>query len=92
MCERRALGLVSVPYEREAVARLLVDLFPRGATPPRMPEAEDLYAVVGGVRLPRLRLDMTPGFDAAAAAVLSASRQIANDLWRKTVNDDAVFA
>lgn len=91
LCERRALGLVSVPCEREAVVRLLVDLSPRDLTPSRMPEREDLYAEVCGVRLPRLRLDMNPGLDAAAAAVLAALRQIAGDLWRKTVNDDAVF-
>ena len=92
VCERRALGLVSVPYEREAVVRLVVDLSPRDVTPSRMPEQEDLYTAVGGVRLPRLRLDMTPGLDAAASAVLAGWERIVGDLWRKTVGEDAVFA
>jgi HPr kinase/phosphorylase len=92
VCERRALGLVSAPCEHEAVIRLLVDLAPRGVTPSRMPEREDLYGVIGGVRLPRLRLDMNPGLDAAVSAVLAGWERIVGDLWRKAVNDDAVFA
>ncbi len=92
ICERRALGLVSVAHEREAVVRLLVDLAPRGVAPARMPGREDLYDVVGGVKLPRLRLDMNPGLEAAASAVLAGWERIVGDLWRKTVSDDAVFA
>ena len=92
VCERRALGLVRAPCEREAVVRLLVDLAPRAMAPSRMPEGDDLYDEIGGVRLARLRLDMNPGLDAAASAVLAGLDMIVNDLWRKTVNDDAVFA
>jgi serine kinase of HPr protein (carbohydrate metabolism regulator) len=92
VCERRGLGLVSVAYEREAVVGLLVDLLELGATPPRMPEPEDLYDEIGGVRLPRLRIDATSSPETAAAGVLAARERIVENLWRKTVNDDEVFA
>ena len=92
LCERRGLGLTPAPFAPEAVVRLLVDISPRDRTPPRMPERDDLYDEIFGLRLPRLRLDMNPGLEAAAGAVIAACRQIAGDLWRKTVKDDAVFA
>jgi serine kinase of HPr protein (carbohydrate metabolism regulator) len=91
LCERRCQGLVEAPHEAEAVLRLIVDLSERGATPPRMPEKADLYDTLGGVTLPRLRIDLAPGFDEGVSSVLSALQRIDGAHWRKNVNDDAVF-
>jgi len=92
LCERRCEGLVEAPYEARAVLRLIVDLPERGATPPRMPDAADLYETVCGVALPRLRLDLSPGLDDGVSAVLSALARIDGASWRKNVNDTTVFA
>jgi HPr kinase/phosphorylase len=92
LCERRCQGLVEAPHEAEAVIRLVVDLAERGATPPRMPEVDDLYVTVGGVALPRLRIDLTPGLDDGVTAVLSALLGIDGAKWRKNVYDETVFA
>jgi HPr kinase/phosphorylase len=91
LCERRCQGLVEAPYEAEAVLRLIVDLSERGETPPRMPEAADLYDTLGGVTLPRLRIDLAPGLEEGVSSVLSALQRINGAGWRKNVNDDAVF-
>jgi HPr kinase/phosphorylase len=92
LCERRCEGLIETPHEARAVLRLIVDLAARGVAPPRMPEASDLYESLNGVVLPRLRLDLSPGLDDGASAVLSALARIDGPRWRKNVNDDAVFA
>jgi serine kinase of HPr protein (carbohydrate metabolism regulator) len=92
LCERRCQGLIEAPYEAEAVLRLIVDLAERGATPPRMPEAADLYDSLGGVTLPRLRIDLSPGLDDGAASVLSALQRIDGSQWRKNVSHNVVFA
>jgi serine kinase of HPr protein (carbohydrate metabolism regulator) len=92
MCERRGFGLVAVPQEREAVVRLVVDLAPRGESPPRMPQGDGLYVNLCGVRLPRLALDMAPGLDGAASAALSGLEGISDGVWRKNVSPDVIFA
>jgi len=92
LCERRSEGLIEAPHEPRAVLRLIVDLAERGRPPPRMPEASDRYATLGGLALPRLRLDLSPGLDDGVSAILSALSRLDGPRWRKNVNDDAVFA
>jgi HPr kinase/phosphorylase len=91
LCERRAQGLVEAPHEAEAVLRLIVDLSERDAPPPRMPEAADLYDTLLGVTLPRLRLDLSPGLDDGASAVILALQRLEGARWRKNLKVDAVF-
>jgi serine kinase of HPr protein (carbohydrate metabolism regulator) len=92
LCERRCQGLVEAPHEAEAVLRLIVDLAERGAAPPRMPEASDLYDALEGVTLPRLRVDLSPGLDEGVSSAVSALLRIDGAHWRKNVDHDAVFA
>jgi len=92
LCERRSQGLIETPHEAMAVVRLIVDIARRGAPPPRMPEASDLYDNIAGVVLPRLRLDLSPGLDDGVLAVISALGGIEGGVWRKNINDEAVFA
>ncbi len=92
ICERRCQGLVEAPHEAEAVLRLIVDLAERGAPPPRMPDAADLYDTLGGVTLPRLRIDLSPGLEEGVSSAMAALQQIDGAHWRKNVSDDAVFA
>ena len=93
VCERRWQGLVETPHEPQAVLRLLVDLGERGeAAPPRMPGAADLYGTLCGVRLPRVRLDLAPGLEEGASAVIAALTRIENNFWRRNVLHDEVFA
>lgn len=91
LCERRSQGLVEAPHEPQAVLRLIVDLAVRGAAPPRMPEADDLYDQLAGVTLPRLRIDLSPGLDDGVAAVMAALPRIEGARWRKNVDNDAVL-
>jgi serine kinase of HPr protein (carbohydrate metabolism regulator) len=92
LCERRCQGLVEAPHEARAVLRLIVDLAERGAAPPRMPDSADLYQPLCGVALPRLRVDLAPGLEDGASAVISALERIDGAHWRKNVGNDAVFA
>ena len=92
LCERRGLGLLSVAHEREAVVRLVADLFPCGEPAPRMPDAASLYDNLCGVRLPRLALDMALSLDGAASAVLAGLERISGGVWRKNPSQDEVFA
>jgi len=92
ICERRGFGLVAAPQEREAVVRLVVDIAERGQTPPRMAPDDNLYGNFCGVRLPRLTLDMTPGLDGAASAVMSGLERITDGMWRKIVDPGVIFA
>jgi serine kinase of HPr protein (carbohydrate metabolism regulator) len=92
LVERRCQGIVEAPYEAFAVIRLIVDLAERGAVPPRMPEAADLYEALGGVRLPRLRVDLSPGLDAGVSAVLAALARVEGETWRKNIENEKVFA
>jgi serine kinase of HPr protein (carbohydrate metabolism regulator) len=92
ICERRCEGLVEAPYEARAVLRLVVDLAERGAPPPRIPQAADKYATLHNLRLPRLRVDLSPGLDEGVSAVLSALGRIEGATWRKIVLDETVFA
>ena len=91
LCERRGHGLVEAPHEPEAVLRLIVDLSARAAPPPRLPEAADLYDRLAGVTLPRLRMDLSPGLDVGAAAVIAALKRIEGESWKKSVGEEAVF-
>jgi HPr kinase/phosphorylase len=56
--EVRGMGLLTVPYERSAIVRLVVDLT---ANPPRLPEAAERRAVLCGVPIPRLEARIEPG-------------------------------
>ena len=92
LCERRAEGLVEAPHEPCAVVRLVVDLSPRHAPPPRLPQAADKHTTLEGLALPRLRVDLAPGLDEGVSAVLSALGRVEGVDWRKNVLDDTVFA
>ena len=53
--EQRFVGIRTVPHEAEAVASLVVDLTrDRLQDPSRLPDTQDAFALVAGVRLPRL--------------------------------------
>ena len=92
LCERRSQGVVEAPHEARAVLRLIVDLAERGAPPPRMPEVAETYAALGGLNLPRLRLDLSPGLDDGVSAVMLALQRIDGADWRKNIGGDAIFA
>lgn len=92
VCERRCQGLVEAPHEARAVLRLIVDLAERGVAPPRMPETTDLYERLGGVLLPRLRVDLSPGLDDGVSAVTAALSRVEGASWRKNIGEEKVFA
>ncbi|WP_112662065.1 HPr kinase/phosphorylase [Microvirga flavescens] len=50
--EVRGVGIMAVSFEKAAVLRLVIDLFPED--PPRYPEEAEAQAVLCGVLLPRL--------------------------------------
>ena len=56
--EVRGIGLLTVPYEKSAVLRCVVDL---DAEPPRLPEAPDREVILCDVRLPRIATRFEPG-------------------------------
>ncbi len=62
--EIRGLGIVSLPYRREVVLRLVVDLLPASDIE-RLPGAAQQRTVVAGVGLPCLALDATEAVSAA---------------------------
>jgi HPr kinase/phosphorylase len=68
MIERRAVGLVAVPYEPNAVIGLSVELSPRDHAWPRLPDEPD-GVTIEGVRLPRLKLDSSRSAADQALAV-----------------------
>ncbi len=70
--ERRGEGLLVETHEPRAVARLVVDLPEPSLAPPRWPEDDADFAVIMGLRLPRLALDPRPGSAAGAYAALRA--------------------
>jgi hypothetical protein len=75
LIERRCEGLVTLAYEPQAVARLVVDLTARGGPAPRMPEEKDRIVEWSGVRLPRIALDPAQGpLDHAYATLESLAR------------------
>jgi serine kinase of HPr protein (carbohydrate metabolism regulator) len=74
--ERRGQGILTVPHERAAVVRLVIDLGERDKTP-RLPAPDDLKTVVRGLDCPRLRLphESSPVENAQAVlAFLSRTR------------------
>ena len=77
LCESRGEGLIEVAHEPRAVLRLLVDL----GKPPRMPGAADRYDMICEISLPRLRLDLSPGLESAAALMLAALRRVYGNTW-----------
>jgi len=58
--EQRGEGLIRLKFETAAVVRLIVDLPPRGAVPPRWPEPERAESWLG-VEVPRLAVEMGSG-------------------------------
>ena len=75
LIERRFQGIVGLPHEPGAIARLIVELAGRGQTAPRMPEEGDEASEVLGVRLPRVTLDPAHGpIDHAYAALQTLDR------------------
>jgi HPr kinase/phosphorylase len=62
--EVRRIGLVTVPFERAAVVRWVVDL---SEDPPRLPEPTEATVPLCGVAVPRLQATIEPGL---AEAVL----------------------
>jgi HPr kinase/phosphorylase len=56
--EVRGMGLLTVPYERSAIVRLIVDLT---ENPPRLPEGAECRTVLCGVLLPRVEARIEPG-------------------------------
>jgi len=75
--ERRCEGVIQVAAEPAATIRLVVDLAPRGAPPPRLPGDEQMSAEILGVRLPRVALDPAHGpADHAEAVLESLARRL----------------
>ncbi len=75
LIERRGEGIVAVAHEPCAVARLVVDLSPRGAAPSRLPADDERFVELLGVRLPRVALDPAHGpLDRACATLESLAR------------------
>ena len=75
MIERRGEGIVAVAHEPCAVARLVVDLSPRGRAPSRLPAEDERFVELLGVRLPRVALDPAHGpLDHACATLESLAR------------------
>ncbi|HYI89427.1 MAG TPA: HPr kinase/phosphatase C-terminal domain-containing protein [Beijerinckiaceae bacterium] len=62
--EVRGIGLVTVPFERAAIVRWVVDL---SEDPPRLPEPTEATVPLCGVAVPRLQAAIEPGL---AEAVL----------------------
>lgn len=75
LIEKRGQGLASVNHEPGALLSCVIDLIAQGApgadVPPRMPETQDLIAMIESVKLPRL---MLPG---GLASVDAARRALA---------------
>jgi serine kinase of HPr protein (carbohydrate metabolism regulator) len=75
--ERRYEGVIEVAAEPAAAIRLVVDLFGRGATPPRLPDEGELSVDILGIRLPRVALDPAHGpADHAGIVLDSLARRI----------------
>jgi hypothetical protein len=70
LIERRGEGLTPEPSEPSTVLRLVVDIAPRGETPPRWPEDADRVVDIMGVPLARLTVDLAPGPQEGAYAAL----------------------
>ena len=66
LIEDRGAGIVQAAHEGRARISIVVDLLAEGDEAPRLPQAEDLVAVVGGVSLRRMAL--APGLPAESAA------------------------
>jgi len=75
LIEKRGQGLASVKHEPGALLSCVIDLIAQGApgadVPPRMPDAQDLIAIIESVELPRLMLP------AGLASVDAARRALA---------------
>jgi len=70
LIERHGYGLESQPFEKTAVARLVIDLLDNGEKAARMPEIADEAATLGGIRLRRLVFDdFTRPFERARTAL-----------------------
>lgn len=54
LVELRGVGILRFPHETAAVVALIVDL--EEVPPPRMPDDDERFAEIAGLRLPRLRL------------------------------------
>jgi serine kinase of HPr protein (carbohydrate metabolism regulator) len=57
--EARGLGVLTVPYEKSAILRLVIDCLLED--PVRLPERGDRLAMVCGVVLPRMAARVAPG-------------------------------
>lgn len=75
LIEKRGQGLASINHEPGALLSCVIDLIAEGApganVPPRMPEAQELRAMIESVELPRLMLP------AGGCTVESARRGLA---------------
>ena len=60
--EARGLGVLTMPYERSAIVRLVVDCLTED--PPRLPAKGDRHVTLCGVDLPRIAARITPGLPA----------------------------
>ena len=75
--ERRYEGVIEVAAEPAAAIRLVVDLFGRGESPPRLPDEGELSVDILGIRLPRVALDPAHGpADHARIVLESLARRL----------------
>jgi serine kinase of HPr protein (carbohydrate metabolism regulator) len=72
LLEIRGVGIRQLPYEPSAVVGLIVDL--AAADAERLPEADRQYAVIAGVKLPRLAVADGQEALPAVLAVLTSGR------------------
>ncbi|WP_084572781.1 HPr kinase/phosphorylase [Methylocapsa aurea] len=68
--ERRGLGIFELPFLAAAVIRLVADLEPADAAPPRYPEPERSRVALAGVSLPLVRLPHGAAASDSALSVL----------------------
>jgi serine kinase of HPr protein (carbohydrate metabolism regulator) len=60
--EARGFGVLTMPYERSAIVRMVVDCL--AEDPPRLPLKGDRHVTLCGVVLPRIAARITPGLAA----------------------------
>jgi serine kinase of HPr protein (carbohydrate metabolism regulator) len=60
--EARGFGVLTVPYEKSAIVRMVVDCLTE--EPPRLPLKEERQVTLCGVVLPRIATRITPGLSA----------------------------
>ena len=57
--EARGFGVLTLPYEKSAIVRLVIDCLDED--PPRLPAPRDRTVALGGVSLPRIGTQVVPG-------------------------------